>query len=255
MTNLHNLIECMRGNLLWIGRDGGPLKTQYPEQYNWLLGESMAAVCFDMGSHDNSPDLKVVPDLFYLPYPVVWFECLLEDGILGLLASQVGEKEYAVAVVNKYMHSTWSIGHVVKLWIEGDDLNIKSHAQFSDGSDEELQSDLEYSGQAIGMMAKFIMAMNCSNVQRQEHKAPKHINAKRINRGRQPIFSYWTLHIPAERREDSACMGGTHASPRLHLRRGHIRRYADGKYTWVNACVVGKKELGVIAKDYAFTGT
>jgi hypothetical protein len=46
--------------------------------------------------------------------------------------------------------------------------------------------------------------------------------------------------------------GGTHASPRVHLRRGHIRRL-PGKNIWVNATIVGNSDLGVVIKDYSVT--
>lgn len=49
---------------------------------------------------------------------------------------------------------------------------------------------------------------------------------------------------------DRESMGGTHASPRLHLRRGHARQYAEGKYCWVQPHVVGNKKLGMVHKDY-----
>lgn len=45
--------------------------------------------------------------------------------------------------------------------------------------------------------------------------------------------------------------GGTHASPRWHLRRGHWRNLPSGKTTWVNQSEVGKKENGGVYKDYA----
>ena len=45
---------------------------------------------------------------------------------------------------------------------------------------------------------------------------------------------------------------GHHRSPREHLRRGHIRRLADGRRIWVNAAIVGAgKGVGVVSKDYA----
>ena len=40
-----------------------------------------------------------------------------------------------------------------------------------------------------------------------------------------------------------------HASPRLHWRRGHIRRLGN-RTTWVRASLVGKSENGVIVHDY-----
>lgn len=39
-------------------------------------------------------------------------------------------------------------------------------------------------------------------------------------------------------------------SPRQHLRRGHLRQYRPGKYTWIPHCMIGKWESGNIVKDY-----
>ena len=45
-------------------------------------------------------------------------------------------------------------------------------------------------------------------------------------------------------------LGGSHATPRLHWRRGHIRHLNDKPY-WVRAHLVGSRERGVILHDYA----
>ncbi len=45
--------------------------------------------------------------------------------------------------------------------------------------------------------------------------------------------------------------GATHASPRLHDRRGHLRRLASGKNVWVKSCKVGDASKGAIFHDYA----
>lgn len=42
----------------------------------------------------------------------------------------------------------------------------------------------------------------------------------------------------------------SHASPRLHWRRGHIRRLAPERVTWVRPTLVGKSENGVVVADY-----
>lgn len=47
-----------------------------------------------------------------------------------------------------------------------------------------------------------------------------------------------------------ANLGGTHASPRFHERRGHWRTFKSGKKTWINSMKVGKPENGIILKDY-----
>lgn len=46
-------------------------------------------------------------------------------------------------------------------------------------------------------------------------------------------------------------VGGTHASPRLHWRRGHIRHLRSGRKVPVRPTLVGLAERGFIDKDYA----
>lgn len=63
-------------------------------------------------------------------------------------------------------------------------------------------------------------------------------------------FTYHVLELP------SGCVapasqGGTHASPRFHIRRAHIRKLPSGALTFVRQCFVGDKSRGVVSKDYS----
>lgn len=74
-------------------------------------------------------------------------------------------------------------------------------------------------------------------------------NRRKIQQGKAPTFDWTTVYIePAKPRSDSK--GGTHASPRLHDRRGHLRRLTTGKNVWVKACKVGDASKGAIFHDY-----
>jgi hypothetical protein len=74
-------------------------------------------------------------------------------------------------------------------------------------------------------------------------------NAKRIRKGKRPFISWHTVKIkPSEKKCEH--QGGTHASPRLHDRRGHWRTYSSGKKVWVKSCKVGKASNGLVFKDY-----
>lgn len=44
--------------------------------------------------------------------------------------------------------------------------------------------------------------------------------------------------------------GGTHASPRWHIRRGHWRSLSDGRRVFVRECQVGDIARGGVVKDY-----
>lgn len=68
----------------------------------------------------------------------------------------------------------------------------------------------------------------------------------------------WTWHqveiVPERLVRPSEPQGGTHASPRWHVRRGHWRQLSDGRRVFVRACEVGDPERGGVFKDYIIEG-
>jgi len=113
----------------------------------------------------------------------------------------------------------------------------------------------------------FATAMSCSNVSTEKLTPPPLVNKKRLSKGKAPLFEYHVLNLDVVHQDahahssgaldfsDSAEIsgGGSHASPRQHLRRGHMRRLGEkhgNKVIWVNATVVGKSHKGVIEKSY-----
>ena len=80
--------------------------------------------------------------------------------------------------------------------------------------------------------------------------APKTtVNQRRIAKGKRPLYDWRTVVIgPANARTESH--GGTHASPRQHDRRGHLRRLKSGKTVWVRQTKVGKASDGFVFHDY-----
>jgi hypothetical protein len=75
-------------------------------------------------------------------------------------------------------------------------------------------------------------------------------NQRRAKQGRPPLIYDWhTVALPA-RSARSGGLGGTHASPRWHERRGHWRTTPAGKRVFVRQCWVGDASKGTIFKDY-----
>ena len=75
------------------------------------------------------------------------------------------------------------------------------------------------------------------------------INKKRKAKGKPAISFDWTTVEIGPKQEKAVSQGGTHASPRLHDRRGHWRNLS-GKQVWVKSCKVGDASLGVVFHDY-----
>lgn len=107
----------------------------------------------------------------------------------------------------------------------------------------------------VTYVERTLVALGCTNVISADNNPPSSLNKKRIKQGKLPVFTYKTLHVISGKRAGShsyntnsvEVLGGV----RLHFRRGHIRRLADGRITWVQQCMVGNKAVGVIEKSYA----
>ncbi len=65
-------------------------------------------------------------------------------------------------------------------------------------------------------------------------------------------WSYEIIEL-GEKKERSPDLGGSHASPRWHVRRGHFRTLSEGRRIWIDQCEVGDKKIGGIIKDYTIS--
>lgn len=107
----------------------------------------------------------------------------------------------------------------------------------------------------VTVVDRALVAMSCTNVRSVDNTPPTALNKKREKSGKPPLFTYKTLHVLAGERGASHDPRSDDAeakrSPRLHFRRGHVRRIYGGRITWVQQCMVGNKRLGVVEKCYS----
>lgn len=69
-----------------------------------------------------------------------------------------------------------------------------------------------------------------------------------------PKYIEYTLDITKAKKYTSKAIGGSHASPIEHDRRGHWRTYKNGKKVWVSSSVVNLGRGGRVDKDYSALG-
>jgi hypothetical protein len=106
----------------------------------------------------------------------------------------------------------------------------------------------------LGAFLFFIKAMSRSNVK--VDKRPPSVKGKaNVKRnGFVPYDSYHVLTVDlnyVNEQSNPSTGHDTHASPREHIRRGHVRTLASGKKIWVNDTVVNKGVSNVVNKTYA----
>lgn len=241
-NHLRDLIECLENGRRLASY--GDLSAEKVEALKKLmLMRARRAISFDAGEANDYCDLTIIDELVRLPYECCWIEMhrQLDDGpvVFGMMATEDGGRIEA------------------QVWIRRSPLWIYEFTFFVEHATQKckafhVQPDLAgVANHIVSLFRAFLSAMNCTNVRRVEHKPDAKLQKARAKRGKQPLFSYWTLELDLTRAESSESQGGTHALPRLHLRRGHPRQYAPGKWTWVQPCAVGNKKAGMVHKDYA----
>ena len=209
---------------------------------------SKDAMCF-VAQPEVCDGLRIVNELIRLPMPVCWFEicdssgdCL--SGILAREGKNAGGKFDFCMLQRVGPQGAWCLigaGHA-----DGESWCLLFPANGNENADVVVE--------LLQWLACYLGALNCVNIKRTEFKPKPSKQSVLRAMGRQPLFSTWTLEIDLNRsRNEGIDQGGTHASPRLHLRRGHARQHRPGVWCWVNPHVVGNKALGMVHKEYEAT--
>ena len=241
MNRLHQLLETPASH--WkvppgISNEQARCVASYLNTYG------RRAVCFWLGEVSALPQITPLWELLRLPYETCWFEMQMTgpDGgfVVGCLCDTIPD----------------GVGFCIFHRI-GNDWMLISFAQGNSlggqrwgivPTDECAVMGLDVCRWAIGA---FLTAMSCNNVRKSRTDPEAKLQRARTKRGKLPLFSYWTLELTG-RSDSSESQGGNHSSPRVHLRRGHPRQYAEGRWTWVTHSIVGNKASGIVHKDYSY---
>lgn len=242
MNHLRELLDTSDRDIDWPVPTDVPALMRSPR----TIGEQ--AVCFWLGDDadlDSLLGLTAIPELIRLPYTVCWFEgevCSTDVVVrAGMLAVQDLGGSIGAIVFSRASGGRWSLvgsvhpesfksAELTRMTVSREDVKTAVHA-------------------FVCVVKAFLSALHCANVSRQEHPPDIKLQKARAKRGKRPLFSYWTLQLKG-RSERGSDQGGQHASPRVHLRRGHPRQFVPGKWTWVQAHAVGNRAAGMVHKDY-----
>jgi hypothetical protein len=105
------------------------------------------------------------------------------------------------------------------------------------------------------MLVQACSMLHCANVTTAEIAPSTALNKSRQAKGKQPFFTYKVLQLSDHRlvNGDNGAHAG-HARPRMHLRRGHLRRLPN-KVIWVRPAMINtSSQDGIVVKDYAVPG-
>ncbi len=243
MNHLRELLEAIPLN---IGADDCWTPMELAALFNDTKECAESAMCFAIGRAEHVNTLSVIPELCRLPFKRCWFEAEFDVAeqpgrtLIGGLLAEEDDRGFSAAVfLRGHGYAGWSLEGTT-------DAAALSEQKFRIKADDHALQGIRAMTHAV---RAFLSALHCSNVVRQEHTPDAKLQKARAKRGKAPLFSYWTLQLDGKsvRGENQ---GGSHASPRVHLRRGHPMRTAKGNWTWRQAHAVGHKSNGMVHKDY-----
>lgn len=210
------------------------------------------AVVFDLGSLDIYPAVDFAKFGFVgLPYGKIWVEADAKENATFRIGAYVTREKHQTAeaenhqwlVFVQFKGNIHWVFHNMFVTSQKDGI-IKGNGPLED---DEITAE-QYMAWVANIYGAFLAA-RCKNVEAIENTPSKLKQERAKKKCKVPIFSDWTLHIKLGDKQKCE-HGGTHSYPRAHLRRGHVREYKPGLFTWVQECVVGSRS-GIVHKDYA----
>ena len=202
---------------------------------------------------------------FHLPYPTITIEFFINkpNGFFNKAIIVCTEKDNMIEAYSIMYSIEMKVWHLMSLGTA-----ISCDKPFTEKGlnyHELLANDYEEAVAKVGdnifkevvrgfvqrPLMEMLQALTCKNIyiNSLEFIDPKK-NERRIKAGKLPFYETKILCVKSTGSEiDKTHKGGTHASPRQHLRRGHIRRYATYNI-WINSQIIGKSSNGIISKSY-----
>ena len=242
MNHLRELIEEVNSNHLLFAPNVNGIDRN--KAVIALPSTAEKAISFFAGEPSDFSLVHVTPELLKLPFPVTWVEMADPDtGMVfgALLTRDESIPEYAfqaTAFARGKAHKWVLIGWGNAIYEGG-----KAMLYTSSGSDKAV-------GFIVKSAGKFLCAINCQNIQRQQNEPPNKLQKARTKRGKAPLFTYWTLQLKVKRQiTQGAAHDGTQTSRRFHLCRGHIKQRKTGNFWW-QPHARGSIDAGLVHKDY-----
>jgi hypothetical protein len=198
-----------------------------------------SATWFDVGVIAESEEKRVPVDfLMKLPFPRTAVTGI--DGSGAQFVFWLAEGENSVTVGGGSLTHQRYFEPFAYLVVDGE---LKAYRKEGELPTVDVKS-------AITMIAAILDRLSGGGTAYRPEATKSLINRARAAKGKPPaLFSWTTVNVePAQER--GGHQGGTHASPRLHDRRGHWRTYPSGKRGWVKACKVGDASRGAVFHDY-----
>lgn len=231
------------------------IKLTIPKAQKFFVGDDLVTFVNDQELHLVAWDM-MRDGVLRFPFDEQVFELeVIDDGKLSYAVVVVAQRDDLIRLQSFGWHNgtwVWHCGgaEIVPSMSKPMAMaaRLACHPSITDADHEYFKTMFTYLGQ---WLVGVLVALKCDVVDENLRAAPRSLNKSREMKGKSPLFEHKILTLkPGVSVRDVAPAGGTHSSPRLHWRRGHVRRVGADRVTWIKPHLVGNSHLGVVTKDY-----
>jgi hypothetical protein len=199
------------------------------------------AVHFDFGDiapaqeHVDFGMDMLTKNLFRLPFPTVFYSGTAMPK-RGLIASYDEDTDAFAVICFLPARLGGSTKHIapttlIRVYAQGDQVRCDfvpiSKARFRVRGTNKIIGDEHHKNSAI-MAGNFVLGATVllmgKDVDVETRPAPEKLNKQRLRRGKSAIGESRFVRLKIGATHDYTQLGGTHKSPRMHIRRGHFRQ-------------------------------
>jgi hypothetical protein len=192
-----------------------------------------------------------------LPFDISYFECSMNGQLAAAIVWNDGAGAISAtpficgAKIPEYGLGNVPILYKVTLTVEDGELAYRRSGLVGEPEPDEAINNLIDKSVYLVLVAMALLASDAVEVA--EVAAPKRLNKRRLKKGKVPLYDHHVVKIKGVSKSGGIIpLGGTHASPRQHWRRGHIRTLhrdtLEEKKIMIPATLIGGR--GFVSKDY-----
>ena len=206
---------------------------------------------FDMSNSIKAYPEKVVKEAMGHPSP---FENYVVCGTLNTAAVilLVVDKDGLVVI------KSWAVANnryapMGSVAFQREDGRVRFVTAKDSGFIDPEEADAKTRERLVQMLAMFFCGLIENQTTLYQPVVKNTFTNRRLKQKGKPLHYEWKTVIIGPSKQKRESLGGTHASPRLHDRRGHWRTMKkSGKKVWVKQCRVGDAARGMVLHDYKF---
>lgn len=195
-------------------------------------------------------------DMLPLPFDVVLYNFGSSGSQHGVIVCDFVVKSVDGFTVNEIVRigNNWLVMPWVSNIYFGKNLNNGGVEifPFEFASDHKIvDANLAQASNSTQRVLQALVCMETKHVRIVDEAAPEKLNKSREKRGSCPIAGHRIVTIDTSSAvSEFSGHGITHASPRLHWRRGHIRHLPGGNKTKVKPCLVGDPSAARVSQEW-----